>query len=62
MSLQKVEYYPKCGSTNIIKKGFYNLKNNKKQRYFCKDCEYKFQSKIELPSWVKNLLPYIFSI
>lgn len=46
----KVKNCPKCGSFNFIKKGF----DNKKQRYFCKDCNSYFQPKIELPSWVKK--------
>ena len=52
MSVQKVEYCPKCGSFNIIKKGL--DKNISKQRYFCKDCKRYFQPKIILPSWVKK--------
>jgi len=49
----KVLNCPKCGSTNIIKKGLYKNKNVKKQRYF--------QPKVYLPSWVKKAYnDYVF--
>lgn len=57
----KVLNCPKCGSTNIIKKGLDKNKNVKKQRYFCKDCKRYFQPKVYLPSWVKKAYnDYVF--
>ena len=50
----KVKNCPNCGSLNFVKKGFNFYKNDKIQRYLCKDCNYKFQPKIELPSWVNR--------
>lgn len=57
----KVKNCPKCGSLNFVKKGFNLYKNDKIQRYFSKDCNCKFQPKIEVPLWVKKAYKdYIF--
>jgi len=36
---------PRCGSHRIIRKGFLHNKGFAAQRYFCKDCRYRFSDK-----------------
>jgi hypothetical protein len=46
----EIKICPKCNSENIVKSGIVN----KKQRYFCKSCQYNFT----VPKLGKSIDPY----